>query len=182
MSSVIFAVLAFFTAFLTFDFYGTLLGLVAMILVSSASCTVGRGAPAASIAAGLLSSMASGVAWWSVVAIFLSDVCDDKEEDDDDLWGEENNFTNTTSTGANFYQEVGDENATFFCEYRTWILTFTIISATLWFASAVCVLSQFLHPAPPVLTSTMMIQRRVMHDDMDDGDTVATADDLSVAC
>jgi hypothetical protein len=152
MSSVIFAVLAFFTALLTYNFYGTLLGLIAMILVSSASCTGGRDAPTVCIgAAGLVSSMSSGVAGWTVVTIFLSDVCDDTNFDD------ENSTTPSTHNDTSwdtFYQEAGEYDAIFFCEYRTWILTFTIISATLWLATAVCVLSQFLHPAPQVPTAS----------------------------
>jgi hypothetical protein len=181
MSSVIIAVVAFFTTFLTFDFYGTLLGLVAMVLVSSASCTGGRGSPTASIAAGLLSSMVSGVAWWTVIVICLSDVCDDDTNNEDDNNSTTPSTQNDTSWD-NFYQEVEEDNATFFCEYRTWILSFTILSATLWFATAVCVLSQFLYPALPVPTSTT--QHRGVGNDYEDedGDTVASADDLSVAC
>jgi len=175
---------AFCCTFLSFDFYGTLLGLIALLLVSSSTCQQWNAT--CSTAACFLCHLTSGMSWWTVLALLLITYCDDYGQE---ILMNATNATTTTTTTTNATTTTTIDNSTAIpttvlseteeltegqivvCEHHSWILLFTTLAAMLWMVTGCLLMPVVLEQQ--ALQEVQQRQRRHHRD----GDTVATCDD-----
>ncbi|GAX12883.1 hypothetical protein FisN_11Hh319 [Fistulifera solaris] len=163
--------LSFSMTFLSFDFFATVLGLTIVILYTCSTCWVKQTnelyrqqqpTSTALLTSSLLSFVCSGVMMWSVFVIALTTVCNETTD-----------TSNNADTNTTLAPQEEEENTTdydFFCQNRSWIWAFSILSSVTWFINA-CLLMWLSTTVPPPPPPPRRRQRPVMWEE--DGDTVA---------